>query len=428
MSASSETDAYELEVLGPHRVLVVDDEESVVTTMQAILELDGYEVDVATTGQEALRRLGEKDYDLALTDLRLPDLSGTQILAEIRRDRPDTVTVLLTGFASLESAVLALREGAYDYLVKPCAVDELRATVRRGLERRALTLALRERMKELEEANRTIAELNADLQRRVDVATAELQRNVEQLKELDRLKSQFMSIASHELKTPITAMSGFLQIAVRRMRRRLARGRPTEDEWKQEEGATIDQLEVVQRQTEKLARLIDELLDVSRIQSGRLEFRLVPVDLGMLAQEVAERMQLTTTRHRLRVAANGGELTIQGDRDHIEQVLNNLMSNAIKYSPDGGAVDVAVREETDGVHLEVKDTGIGIAEEELGSIFGLFYRSPDRRARDVGGMGVGLYISREIVERHGGRIWAESGARDGATIHVLLPKGEDGTG
>ncbi|MGH2451920.1 MAG: ATP-binding protein [Candidatus Limnocylindria bacterium] len=426
MSVSSEAATYEPDVLGPRRVLVVDDEESVVTTMQAILEMDGYDVDISTNGREALRRLEEKEYDLVLTDLRLPDLTGTDILAEVRKRWPDSVTVLLTGFASLESAVLALREGAYDYLVKPCAVEELRATVRRGLERRALTLALRLRMTELEEANRTIAELNADLQRRVEAATAELQKNVEQLKELDRLKSQFMSIASHELKTPITAMSGFLQISVRRMRRRIERGRPAEDEWKREETATIEQLEVVQRQTEKLARLIDELLDVSRIQSGRLEFRLIPVDLGVLAREVAERMQLTTTKHRLRVRVNGGDLTVSGDRDHIEQVLNNLLSNAIKYSPDGGTVDVGVRVEEEGVHVAVRDSGIGIAKEELASIFGLFYRSPDRRARDVGGMGVGLYISREIVERHGGRIWASSPDRRGAEIHVLLPRGGAG--
>jgi signal transduction histidine kinase len=113
---------------------------------------------------------------------------------------------------------------------------------------------------------------------------------------------------------------------------------------------------------------------------------------------------------------------IAGDRDHLEQVLNNLIANAVKYTPDGGEITVRVGDEGGQAAISVRDTGIGIPPEELDAVFGLFYRSPDRRARDVGGMGLGLYISKEIVDRHGGRIWAESELGKGTTFQVRLPR------
>ena len=421
----------------PPRVLIVDDEESVTVTMAAILEMDGYSVATALRGDEALAQIEAETFDLVLTDLRLDDFDGMDVLAAARRKSRETVGIVLTGYASMESAVKALREGAYDYMLKPADVEELRATVARGIERRKLGEQLRERVADLEDANRTINELNESLQDRIAGATAELQARVrdldearielqtgyERLQELDKLKSQFLSIASHELKTPITAMSGFVQIAVRRIRRRLGAGRPNEPDWKKEEETLLEQLEVVQRQTGKLARLVDELLDVSRIESGRLELRLADVDLPELAAEVMRRHQLMATKHELRLVYDPDrKLAVRGDRDHLEQVLNNLIGNAMKYSPAGGAIEVKVaRVGEHEVELSVGDHGIGIRPAELARVFGLFYRSPDRDARDVGGMGLGLYITKEIVDRHNGRIWAESELARGTTFHVALP-------
>jgi len=394
------------------KVLVVDDEESVVVTIKAILQLDGYDVATTTSCKQARVMVRDTEYDLVLTDLRLEDGDGLEVLKAVRESHPETVTIMLTGYASLESAIQALRAGAYDYLVKPSEVEELRSTVARGLERRRLGQELRLRVAEL-------AELNASLQQRIDEATAELKERYEQLKELDKMKSQFLSIASHELKTPITAMSGFLQVALRRVRR-LSQGEaaaPVAEGLR----AITEQLEVVYRQTGKLARLVDELLDVSRIQTGRIEFRYGDVDLSELANEVATRMQLTTTTHEITVRRDS-ENVVTADRDHLEQVLNNLVTNAIKYSPSGGAITIDVRPDDGGVRLSVTDQGIGIPEKELDAIFGLFYRSPDRAARDAAGMGLGLYISKEIVVRHGGRIWAESGGVKGSTLNVLIPR------
>jgi signal transduction histidine kinase len=421
----------------PPRVLIVDDEESVTITMAAILEMDGYSVATALRGSDALKQIAAEEFDLVLTDLRLDDFDGMDVLAAARRRSRETVGIVLTGYASMESAVAALREGAYDYMLKPADVEELRATVARGIERRKLGQQLQARVADLEAANRKIHELNEGLQERVaqathalqervaelDAARAELQAGYEKLQELDKLKSQFLSIASHELKTPITAMSGFVQIAVRRIKRRLGAGRPNETDWKTEEETLLEQLEVVQRQTTKLARLVDELLDVSRIESGRLELRVADVDLPELVAEVMRRHQLMATKHELRLQYDPDhKLGVRGDRDHLEQVLNNLIGNAMKYSPDGGAIAVTVtRAGEQEVEFAVADHGIGIRPAELARVFGLFYRSPDRLARDVGGMGLGLYITKEIVDRHNGRIWAESEVGKGTTFHVALP-------
>lgn len=425
-------------------LLVVDDEESVAVTMGAILEMDGYQVAVSTTGADAIEKLHQFDFDLVLTDLRLDDADGLSIVSEVCRVQPETVSIILTGYASLESAIKALREGAYDYLIKPCDVDELRAVVARGIERRQLGVQLKLRLAELEQANGTIQRMNRELQTRVETATAELQQrmlelaraneeiaalyhqsqdSVEQLQQLDRLKSRFLSMASHELKTPLTSISGLSQVLLRRMRRRLEQGPPPLAEWEEEQLAHVDRLELLNSQTSRLGRLIDELLDVSRIESGKLEFHWAPVNLAMLVREVAERLQMTTAQHTLEIATEGDvETPLRADRDHLEQVLDNLVANAIKFSPDGGAITVSVRDAGDSVILSVSDPGVGIPEGQLDAIFGLFYQAEDPVSRRTGGMGLGLWISREIVSRHGGRIWAESRRGQGSTFNVSLPR------
>jgi signal transduction histidine kinase len=426
------------------RLLVVDDEESVAVTMGAILEMDGYQVETALSGAEALAKVQHESFDLVLTDLRLDDADGLTIVGEVCRTQPDAVSIILTGYASMESAIKALREGAYDYLIKPCDVDELRAVVARGIERRQLALQLKARMAELEQANATIHELNRDLQLRIDQATAALQQrmdelaraneeiatlyrdaqeHVQQLEQLDQLKSRFLSMASHELKTPLTAISGLAQVLARRMKRRLDQGLPERETWLTEQHAHLERLDLLNSQTARLGRLVDELLDVSRIESGKLEFHWSRVDLADLVQQVAHRVQLTTSQHRIRVDLDSvASASVTADLDHLEQVLDNLLSNAIKFSPDGGSIDVRVRERDAAVELSVHDAGVGIPRHQLEAVFGLFYQAEDPVSRRSGGMGLGLYISREIITRHGGRIWAESEPGRGTTFRVALPK------
>lgn len=428
-------------------ILVVDDEESVAVTMGAILEMDGYQVETVTRGADALQRLGQQTFDLVLTDLRLDDMDGLTIIAEAAQRSPGTLAIMLTGYASLDTAVKALRQGAYDYLIKPCDVEELRATVARAVERRRLGQELSARVEDLERANGTIRSLNADLQRRVDEATAALRERMEelarakdeieslyraaeehvtQLRQLDELKSRFLSMASHELKTPLTTISGLCQLVVRRMQRRLGQSETIAAHTEQEHRTDLRQLEIVLEQVGRLARLVDELLDVSRIESGRVDFRQDPVDLAALAQHVVANLQLTGEEHPVSLGVeplDDVRPVVQGDRDHLEQVLSNLLSNAIKYSPAGAPVRVSIRcdARASEVVLRVQDTGPGIAPEHLTHVFDLFYRVPGSASQKVRGMGLGLYITKEIVTRHSGRIWAESEPGRGSTFTVVLP-------
>ncbi len=370
----------------PNSVLVVDDEESVATTIEAILRLDGHEVTAVTSGADAVRLLNQRQFDIVLTDLRLSDIDGIEVLREVQRTAPETAAIMLTGYASLESAVAALRSGAYDYLMKPSDVEELRATVNRAIERR------------------------------------ELRRRLLELEEVDRLKTQFISMASHELRTPLTAVSGFIQVARRRITRAAAQDDPTVD-WKQEATRAAETLELAQRQSRRLGRLVDELLDVSRLQQGRVELQPSDVDLVVTLREVVDRMRLLSTTHTIELDTDLESAIVQADRDRIDQVFENLVGNAVKYSPSGGRVLVRLEAKGDEAHVSVTDQGIGIAPDELERIFNIFYRSPDPRAGHVGGLGLGLYIGREIVTRHGGKLWAESGpgAGSGSTFHVSLP-------
>jgi signal transduction histidine kinase len=237
------------------------------------------------------------------------------------------------------------------------------------------------------------------------------------------LKSRFLSMASHELKTPLTSISGLAQVLLRRMMRRIDQGRPNEEEWSGEMQAHVDRLELLNSQTARLGRLVDELLDVSRIESGKIEFHIAPVAIGRLVQEVAARLQLTTSQHELVVALAGTrEILLPADRDHLEQVLDNLLSNAIKFSPQGGEIEIRVEDQPDTLRLSVRDPGVGIPKDRLDEVFGLFYQAEDPVSRRTGGMGLGLYISKDIITRHGGRIWAESEPGEGTTFFVALPK------
>jgi signal transduction histidine kinase len=363
-------------------VLVIDDEESVATTIEAILTMDGHQVTAVTTGAEAVKLLNEKRFDVVLTDLRLGDMDGIDVLREVQRTSPETASIMLTGYASLESAVAALRSGAYDYLMKPSDVDELRATVNRAIERGLL----RRRLLELEE--------------------------------VDRLKTQFLSMASHELRTPLTAVSGFIQVARRRITR--AAGFESPAQWKEEASRTAETLEQAQRQSRRLGRLVDELLDVSRLQLGRVELHQRQVDLFASLNEVLDRIKLAHTTHTFELQPTDAPTLVLADQDRMDQVFENLLGNAVKYSPSGGSVVIRIAADGGEAHVSIADQGIGIAPDELNNVFNLFYRSPDPRAGHVGGLGLGLYISREIVTRHGGRMWAESSGT-GSTFHVVLP-------
>src|SRR5215207_3975110 len=263
------------------RLLVVDDEEAVLITIQGVLELDGYEVVATRSGPLALELLRSQAFDLLLTDLRVDDFDGLELLREYRQQSPDAQSIVLTGYGSLDTALKALREGAYDYLLKPCDVIELRTTVSRGLEHNRLAAKVRQSVKELEVANETIRALNLELEQRVEQATSELREQI-------AARDEFMATVSHDLKSPLTFIKGLSNL-----RRR--RGITTP-----ETEPLLDALEQIEASAGRMAQQLDGLVDASRLEGGRpLELRRDPTDLVTLAQQVIAEHQLTSDRHKV---------------------------------------------------------------------------------------------------------------------------------
>jgi PAS domain S-box-containing protein len=239
-------------------------------------------------------------------------------------------------------------------------------------------------------------------------------QDVTALKAAEQLKDEFLSIAAHELRTPLAVLKGFVQTLIVQT----ARGKgPQLVEWQLEALQSIDQA------TARLVELTEDLLDVTRLQAGRLALHVDPTDLVALARRVVTRLQMTTERHTLSLATSVEHLVAQVDPRRMEQVLSNLIGNAIKYSPEGGSIEVTIREEEQAHEalLCVSDHGIGIPAQQQLLVFGRFARADNARAHGIGGTGLGLYLCRELVERHGGRIWFESTEGQGSTFFVALP-------
>jgi PAS domain S-box-containing protein len=232
------------------------------------------------------------------------------------------------------------------------------------------------------------------------------------LEDLSRLKDEFLSIASHELRTPVTSIKGYTQLA----RTLIAEGDlETSEEY----------LEVALDQIDRMSRLILELLDVSRIETGRLEIRRDLLKWSEFVREVVDHHHTAGGARRFHLNLPPKGRLVLGDRDRLEQVLGNLLENAVKYSPDGSDVFVDVRDEGDKIVTSVKDQGIGIPPDEISQVFERFHRGRQVSSTNYGGLGLGLYISRQIIERHGGSIWVESREGQGTTFYFALPRHQE---
>ena len=484
------------------RILIVDDEQPIRTACAKILTEDGAWTETAEDGRAGLEKAQKTRFDLALVDLKMPQMDGMEVLAHLTQLDPEIIKIVITGYATLETAIEAVQKGAYDYIPKPFTPGELRTRVDRGLEKRSLLLEAKRLREERErnllelatEKSRTqtiihcmgdgllvtnrdeqvvfcnpagrrllgvkrpiqvgepmdnmsndpqlisLVQAAMNLKEGQEMASKELVaripndpvlmancapvkdekgqmigvvtvlRDITELKELDKAKSTFVSMVAHELRAPLAAIEGYLDVILegvggndpQKMHRILERSR---------------------ERTRGLLALINDLLAISRMQAGRLAKEKEKLQLGLLLKEVAELMKGEALEKKVTIEIGvPDELPlVQANREDITRVFTNLLDNAIKYNRQDGRVFLRAGADDAFVRVEVQDTGIGIPKKDVGHLFDEFYRVKSKETRAITGTGLGLSIAKKIIEGHNGHIEVESKLHQGSTFRVLLP-------
>ncbi|MFO0552589.1 MAG: response regulator [Polyangiaceae bacterium] len=380
-------------------VLLVDDDPPLLTALTATLEgrIAQIALEPCASSRRALELLSTKDYDVIVTDVRMPDVGGLELLAHAKTHQPDSPVILMTGLATEEFTLRALRGGAYDFIAKPVDAVYLTMAVERAIETRRLR---RENERRREALERHAAELERTVEERTHA-----------LREANRMKDEFLATVSHELRTPLTPILGWARL--------LRSG-------KLDSTSVAQALESIERNARAQAQLVDDLLDVSRIVTGKLR---LDRQIAPMGETLAAALDVVAPLARakditLEVPANL-ELfgPIEGDPKRLQQVFWNLLTNAVKFTPPRGRVQLELERSDAEVTVRVRDTGCGIRPQLLPHVFDRFRQGRSTEAR--AGLGLGLSIVRHIVALHGGQVRAESaGEGHGATFIVELPIGD----
>jgi signal transduction histidine kinase len=412
-------------------ILVVDDSSTLRAMLAEALEDAGYSVQTASDGYDAIKRLKEGRFDLITLDIEMPGLGGIEVLRIAKTLDPDACILMVTSLTALQAALGAIRMGAYDYITKPFDVEEVLVSVRRGLERRSLQMENARLLRHLTELNQRLEEMVRERTAELNTANeallqtnAQLERAFAELKELDRLKSEFITIASHELRTPLVAIQGYTNI--------ILQGRLGPLNERQKTG-----LQVSETNIHRLVAIVNDILDIARLDSRKMQLRSSPFSVLELLEQMRLEMQILVENRSQSLtvepsAADAGRLVAVADRDRIAQVLSNLLSNAIRFTPDRGCIALGCDRVSPGtIEVFVRDTGIGIEPQYHEKIFEPFfevqsseYHSSGSIEFRSGGTGLGLSIVRGIVEQHGGKVWVESEPGKGSTFRFTLPAAE----
>ena len=393
-------------------VLMVDDQPDKLLAYEAILAGLGETLLKAATAREALSILLKQDIAVILMDVNMPDLDGFELAALIRQHpRCQRIAIVFVSAVlfSDRDRLRGYESGAVDYVSVPVVPEILRAKI-------SVFLDLYRKSAELERLNRSLeqrvqertAELQGTVQRLRD-NEARLRQQSEALSEADRRKNEFLAMLAHELRNPLQPISMALELVRQAQvdpdRMRFAR-------------------DVIDRQVSQLARLIDDLMDASRITSGKLNVVRERVDLAQIVTSAVASIKplANEKRQKLEFAPFDGRLDVDADATRMTQIVVNLLGNAIKFTPKGGTIDLSIGREGGSVTIRVRDDGIGIEEADLDRIFEMFVQG-SRSAGDVhGGLGLGLALVRQIVELHGGSVRATSLGRNcGSEFIVSLP-------
>jgi two-component system, sensor histidine kinase and response regulator len=365
-------------------VLVTDDEIGmrlgVIRTLRdftmRVAEVDetvNFAIDHAESGEEALEKIGRQPPDILLLDHKMPGISGLEVLERLAGMKIDTLTIMITAYASIETAVIATKQGAYDFLAKPFTPDELRSTIRKTATR--LILARRARR---------LAE------------------------ERQQVRFEFIRVLAHELKSPLNAVQGYIELIQKRQCG--------------DDVAAYDQM--LARSLDRLDgmyKLIRDLLDITQIESGLKTRTLAETDVVAVARKAVETVQAEAQARRIAVRVHAtGDVAMRADAGEIEMLLNNLLSNAVKYNRDGGSVDLTIERRDSQIVISAADTGIGMTPEECGRIFNEFVRIKNESTQSILGSGLGLSLVKKIVHLYDGDVRVESQPDAGSTFTVLL--------
>jgi signal transduction histidine kinase len=374
--------------VGVANILVVDDEIGMREGCRRALTSQGFRVSTAEHGVEGLRKLREEDYDLVLLDAMMPGMSGLEILERIQEHDADIIAVMITGYATVDLAAQAMKQGAHDFLPKPFTSDELLRVVLRGLEERQRRLEMQRQREEEEESQ-------------------QLERTRQERDKLEAIASRFMLVVVHELRNPAGVIRNYLQL--------MRAGYVDADEYD-------EYLEKLDLRAAQLLSMLDDLLELANLKGRHGLGKPKSVPLADVLEKVIQRFKPQAEAKDLDLEVDiQARPTLSGQGAHFESLWSNLLENAIHYTARG-QVSVSLAEEEDEVVTTVADSGTGISTEDVTRIFQEFYRSERAKEQVSLGTGLGLPIVNQIVEIYQGTIWVDSTPGQGSRFTVRLPK------
>ncbi|MBP7687619.1 MAG: hybrid sensor histidine kinase/response regulator [Thermoflexales bacterium] len=394
------------------RILVVDDSEIIREMLASFLGTLGYRVDVAPDGQSALDKFLVFRYQLIISDLQMPFVEGLSLLKQVKAIAAQTQVIILTGHATLDSAVEALRLGAYDYQFKPLDnMESFARLVDRALKHYALLTENERLVEELRQAN-------AQLESQVAERTRELQIANESLLSLDRLKNDFISVVSHELRTPLAAVVLQTQMLTQDLR-----SMPPD-----KLGHAYTSLAT---NTRRLQIQIDNLLDFALIERGELDLNFKPCSMNQIARDVVDLYEARAAEKHLNFTLAlppTTALSVIADGPRLRSALVHLVDNAVKFTPEGGTITISVHgmatmpgDTEPAVAIAVRDNGIGIPPELQQKLFTGFNQADMSTTRRYGGMGIGLALAARIAAAHRGKITFKSELGNGSLFALWVP-------
>ncbi|HRE49096.1 MAG TPA: hybrid sensor histidine kinase/response regulator [Aggregatilineales bacterium] len=398
-------------------VVYIEDDTPSRVLVQVLLQQD-YDIHTAANGLEGLNLVRRHQPDIVITDLNLPDLHGEMIAARIRTSaQKDIPIIALTSDSSREAKNRAIAAGCTGFLTKPIDGLNFSATIREYLHGRVDAISDNDR-------RRATGTVQAHLAQKLEDTLRQVQDDNAMLRTLDRAKNSFLTQVSHEMRTPLTVLSGYVQMLNAMMT----------------PGGAIDESYTIMGKkladsTKRLQTLINEFVIMARVASDQFELKFAPMRLSEPFADVKREYEdaLQARRLSFETSGEGWEVAFMGDLALLRVVFSNLVSNAIKATPDGGRITINAAREAGNIHLTFRDTGVGIAANELTLLFQPFYTAIDVSRGKTSktdfqgmGLGMGLTISTRIVEGHKGHVWAESPGHDprgcpGSTFHVLIP-------